>query len=113
MAISPLWCSLMSVRLVYTLMMEVKDVEEIIYEYDSRRNAILAMLKRFCYGLGMYPLSCVGTLVVVDGNVNQYSYIDLMVRNLLASVEQMFRDQQHPFVFQQKKLLLVREPWRC
>ena len=30
MAISPLWRSLMSVRLFYTLMMEVKDVGEII-----------------------------------------------------------------------------------
>ena len=60
------------------------------------------MLKHFCYGLGMHPLSCVGTLVVVYGNVNQYSYIDLMVRNLLASVEQMLRVQQHPFVFQQE-----------
>ena len=39
------------------------------------------MLKRFCYGLGMYPLSCVGNLVVADGNVNQYSYIDLIGGN--------------------------------
>ena len=30
MAISPLWCSRMSVSLFYTLMMEVKDVGEII-----------------------------------------------------------------------------------
>ena len=29
------------------------------------------------------------TLVVVDGNVAQYSYIDLMGGNLLESVEQM------------------------
>ena len=73
-----------------------------LIEYESRRNAISDMLKRFCYDFGMYPLPCVGTLVVVDGNVNQYSYIDLMVRNMLASVEQMFRDQQHPFVFQRE-----------
>ena len=66
-----------------------------LIEYESRRNAISDMLKRFCYGLGMHPLPCVGNLV-------QYSYIDLMVRNMLASVEQMFRDQQHPFVFQQE-----------
>ena len=49
----------------------------------------------------MHQLSCVGTLVVVDGNANQYSYIDLMYENLLESVEQMLRDQQHPFAFQQ------------
>ena len=47
----------------------------------------------------MYQLSCVDTLVKVDENVNQYSYIDLIGGNLLESV--MFRDQQHPFVFQQ------------
>ena len=101
MAISPLWCSRMSVSLFYTLMMEVKNVGEIIIEYESRRNAISATWKRFCYGLGMHQLSRVCTLVVVDGNVNQYSYIDLMSGNLLESVEQMFRDQQHLFVFQQ------------
>ena len=49
----------------------------------------------------MHQLSYVGTLVVVDGNVNQYSYIDLMGGNLPESVEQVFRDQQHPFVFQE------------
>ena len=38
---------------------------------------------------------------MVDRNVNQYSYSDLMGGNLLDSVEQMCRDQQHPFVFQQ------------
>ena len=70
-------------------------------EYESRRNAILATPKRFCYGLGMHQRPCVGTLVVVNGNVNQYSYINLMGGNLLESVEQMFGDQQHSFVFQQ------------
>ena len=49
----------------------------------------------------MHQHSCVGTLVVVNGNVNQYSYIDLMGGAVLESVEQMFRDRQHPFVFQQ------------
>ena len=44
---------------------------------------------------------CVGILVVVDRNVNQYSYIDLMGGNLQESVKQMFRDQQHLFVLQQ------------
>ena len=48
----------------------------------------------------MHKLSCVGTLVMVDGNFNQYSHIDLIGGNLLESVEQMLRDQQHPFVFQ-------------
>ena len=70
-------------------------------EYESRCNAISATYKRFCYGLGMHQFSFVGTLVVVDGNVNQYSYIDLMDKNLLVSLAQMFRDQQHPFVFKQ------------
>ena len=55
--------------------------------------------KRFCYFSGMHQLSCVGIRVVVDGNVNQYSYIDLIGGNLLESVEQMLRDQQHPFLF--------------
>ena len=100
MAISPLWCSRVSVFLFYTLMMEVKDVGEIKIEYELRRNAISATWKRLCYGLEMHQLSCVGTLVVADGNGNQYSYIDLMGGNLLESVEQMFRDQQHLFVFQ-------------
>ena len=36
MAIGPLWCSLMSVSLFHTLLMEVGDVGEII-EYASRR----------------------------------------------------------------------------
>ena len=58
MAISPLWCSRMSVCLFYTLMMEE-----------------------------MHQHSCVGTLVVVNGNVNQYSYIDLMGGAVLESVE--------------------------
>ena len=39
MTIGPLWCSLISVSLFYTLMMEVNDVGGIIDE--SRRNAIL------------------------------------------------------------------------
>ena len=56
---------------------------------------------RFRYGLGMHQLPCIGNSVVVDGNVNQYSYIYIMGRNLLESVEQMFMEQQHPFVFQQ------------
>ena len=30
-----------------------------------------------------------------------YSYIDLMGGHFLESAEKMFRDQQHPFVFQQ------------
>ena len=38
----------------------------------------------------MHQLSCVGTLVVVDGNVNQYYYIDLIGGNLLELVEQLF-----------------------
>ena len=49
----------------------------------------------------MHQLPCVVTFVVVDGNVNQYSHIDLMGENLLESVEQMFREEQNPFVFQQ------------
>ena len=40
-------------------------------------------------------------LVVIDGNVNQYSYIDIIGGTLLASIEQMIMDQQHPFVLQQ------------
>ena len=42
MAIGPLWCFLMSVSLFYTIMMEVKDVGEIIDRDESRRNAIPA-----------------------------------------------------------------------
>ena len=30
------------------------------------------------YGLGMHQLPCIGNLVAVGGNVNQYSYIGLM-----------------------------------
>ena len=86
MAISPLWRTRMSVSLFNTLMMELKDVGEII-------DRVI-----FCYGSGMHQLSCIGNLVVVDGNVNQYSSIDLIGGNLLESVEQMFGDQQHPFV---------------
>ena len=48
----------------------------------------------------MHQLYCVSTLVVVDGNVKQYYYIDL-IGNLLESIEQTFRDQEHRFVFQQ------------
>ena len=103
MAISPLWCSLMRESLFYTLMMEVKDVGEII-DKSMHPDATRFRLRRNVSGLnglGMHQLSCVGTFVVVDGNVKQYSYIDLMGVNLLESVQQMFRDQQHPFVFQQ------------
>ena len=41
-------------------------LEEELIKYESRRNAISAMWKRFCYGLEMHQLSCVGTMVVVD-----------------------------------------------
>ena len=41
MAIGPLWCSLMTVSLFYTLMMKVKDIGD-IRVYASRRNAIPA-----------------------------------------------------------------------
>ena len=66
---------------------------------DAMRFRLRRNLYR--YGLGMHQLLCSGNLVVVDGNVNQFSYIDLMGGNLLESVEQMFGDKQHPFVFQQ------------
>ena len=49
----------------------------------------------------MHQRSCVGTLGMVDRNVNQYSYTDFMGENLMESVEQILRDQQHPFVFEQ------------
>ena len=42
MAVESMCCSLMSVSLFYTLMMEVKDVGEKLIEYESRRNAISA-----------------------------------------------------------------------
>ena len=48
---------------------------------------------------GMHTLPCTGNLVVIDGNLNQQSYIDLMDGTLLVSVEQMLRDQQQLFVF--------------
>ena len=48
----------------------------------------------------MHQLPCVGNVVVVDRNLNQFSYIDLVDGTFLELVEQMFRDQQHPFVFQ-------------
>ena len=80
---------------------EVVDVGKKWIEYESRRNAISATQKPLCYGLRMHQLPCVVTLIVFDGNVNQYSYIDLMGGHLLESVEQMFRDQQHTFLFQQ------------
>ena len=60
----------------------------------------------------MHQLTCIGDLVVVDENVNQYSHIDIMGGNLLKSVEQMFRDQQDPFVSQQDNAPCTN-PWRC
>ena len=57
-------------------------LENKLIHYESRRNAISPTQKRFRYGLRMHQLPCVGTLVVVDGDVNQYSYIDLMGGNL-------------------------------
>ena len=66
-------------------------LDTLLIEYESRRNAISATQKRIRYGLGMHQLPCIGNLVVVNGNVNQYSHIDLMGRNLLESVERMFR----------------------
>ena len=58
-------------------------------------------VETFPLWFGVHQLPCVGNLVVVDRNANQYSYIDLMSGDLLESVEQMLRDQQHPFMFQQ------------
>ena len=49
----------------------------------------------------MHQLPCIDNLVVVDGNVNQYSYIYIMGGNIPESVKQMFMNQQHLFVFQQ------------
>ena len=41
-----------------------------------------------------------GNLVVVDGNMDQWRYIDTLEENLLPSVEAMFGDAQMPFIFQ-------------
>ena len=77
--------------------MEVKDVGGIIDRVWIQTQFDFGYVEKF-------PLlfrGCMGNLVVVDGNVNQYSYIDLMGENLQESVEQMFSDQQHLFVLQQ------------
>ena len=71
MTISPLWCSLMSVSLFNTLMMEVKDVGEIMDRVRIQTQCDFGYLETFLFGLGMHQLSCVGILVVVDGNVNR------------------------------------------
>ena len=49
-----LWCFLVSVGLFNKLMMSVEVVEGKWIEFESRRNAISATLKHFCYGLRMH-----------------------------------------------------------
>ena len=49
-----------------------------------------------------------GNLVVIDENLNQHSHIHPLYGNLLEPVDQMFRDQQHPFMFQYDNVLCHR-----
>ena len=60
-------------------------------------------VESFRYSLGMHQFPCIDNLAVVDGNVNQYSYTDLIGGNLLEPIEQMLKDQQHPFVFHNRQ----------
>ena len=48
--------------------------------------------------LGYYG---VGELVVLQGNVNAVSYIEVLSDNLMLSGNNIFGDNQHPFIFQQ------------
>ena len=42
----------------------------------------------------------VGNLVVVDGNIDAVKYCNIIGKNVSLSVEQGFRDQNHPVIFQ-------------
>ena len=53
----------------------------------SRRSAISATEKRFCYYVRVHQLHGVRNWVVFDGNLNQHSYINLMNGNFIESVE--------------------------
>ena len=52
MAIGPLWCSLMSVRLFYTLMMEVKDIGEIIHRVGIQTQCDFGYVEKFLVWFG-------------------------------------------------------------
>ena len=43
----------------------------------------------------------VGEIAVVEGKVDHRKYIEVLDDNLLDSVENMFGDREHPFIFQQ------------
>ena len=55
---------------------------------------------RFCNGVGVIGYHSVGNLVILDENVNADNYVRTLSENLLYSVENIFGDRNHPFVFQ-------------
>lgn len=60
----------------------------------TTRNATSVMV----WGcIGQYG---VGDLVVVDGNLNNVQYRDILNEHLISSVENIFGDREYPFVFQ-------------
>ena len=48
---------------------------------------------------GCISIHGVGQLVIVEGNINQFTYIDVLEENLRPSIEAMFGDQRMPYIF--------------
>ena len=64
--------------------------------YTPTFSAYLSVMVWGCIG----P-NGVGRLVVCDRSINSDYYIEILEKNLKLSVEQIYGDQEHPFIFQQ------------
>ena len=74
-------------------MMEVNGVGEMIDRVRIQTQCVFENVETFTLWFGDASAYLHWQFGVVDGNVNQYSYINFMGKKLLESVEQMFRYQ--------------------
>ena len=59
----------------------------------------------FCSDVGVIGYHRVGKLVILDENVNVENYVRTLPENLLDSVENIFGNRNHPFMFEHDNAL--------